>query len=150
MQGTDAFVSLVGSPMAGMAAKALLAGLILAAAVLGGRFYGADARLAHARRQTAEVAAELDRALAELVVTRDDVSRLERDLAEHNENTRVAMATADQRLAEAQRSIGQTEAIARARETRIKALLAASPRAGESRCAVANRLITDALRGQSC
>lgn len=150
MQGTYAVLNLVGSPMAAMTAKVLLAALILAAAVLGGRYYGADARLTYARRQTAEVAAELDRALAELAVTRDDVSRLERDLAEHNESTRIAMATADQRLAEAQRAADRTEAIARARETRIKALLAANPRAAESRCAAANRLITDALRGQSC
>ncbi|ATC34483.1 MAG: hypothetical protein B7Z12_21945 [Caulobacter vibrioides] len=49
----------------------------------------------------------------------------------------MSMAVIDERLTEARR--------AKAREARIKRLLAADPRAGESRVETANRLIDEAL-----
>lgn len=148
MLGFSTFLDTLGGPALGEAAKIFAVALLVAFVVVGVRLVGADARLAHARRQTAEVAAERDRALAELIASRDAIARLEQALAEQDENIRINMASADRRLAEAQLAVGRAEAVAVAREGRIRDLLAADPRSGESRCETANRLITDALREQ--
>jgi len=55
------------------------------------------------------------------------------------------MAGADKRLAELRRAIDEAAAEAMARETGEDASPGHSSQLGESRCATANRMITDAL-----
>ena len=79
-----------------------------------------------------------DEALNALQQSRQTIADLEHRLAVQGESVRLSMAVIDERLAEARRT--------KAREARIKRLLDADPRSGESRVETANRLIEEALK----
>jgi hypothetical protein len=88
----------------------------------------------HALRHVTE---QRDEALHALQQSRQTIADLEHRLSVQGESVRLSMAVIDERLAEARRT--------KAREARIKRLLAADPRSGESRVETANRLIEEAL-----
>jgi hypothetical protein len=148
MLGFSALISLVGSPLAGLVAKILSVLLIGVVVVLGFRLAAADGRLALAKSQAALAAAQRDRALADLAVSRSNVASLGQALAAQNDSLREGKAAADKRLLDAQHAIDKAQADAGAREVRIRALLADAPQPGETRCDSANRLINEALKVQ--
>jgi hypothetical protein len=67
------------------------------------------------------------------------------DPTTHDNTFWATMAGADKRLAELRRAIDEAAAEAMARETGEDASPGQSSQLGESRCATANRMITDAL-----
>jgi uncharacterized coiled-coil protein SlyX len=79
-----------------------------------------------------------DEAVEALEQSRRAVMELEARLATQGDSIRLSMAVIDERLAEARRT--------KAREARIKRLLAADPSAGESRVETLNRRIDEALK----
>ncbi len=148
MPGLSDFLNLMSIPMVGEVAKIVSLVLLVAVIALGARVAGAEARLAHVRRQTSEVFAEREHALAELAASRDKIAQLDRKLAEQGECLRASQASADKRVAEAQQAAELAQATAAARDAHLKALQEADPRSLESRFEAANRLITDALKSQ--
>ncbi len=110
--------------------------------VAGATFVGVQSitlrgRLVETMRALRRASDQRDEALSALEQSRQAIADLERQLASQGDSIRLSMAVIDERLTEARR--------AKAREARIKRLLAADPRAGESRVETANRLIDEAL-----
>lgn len=120
----------------------LLVKVLWLLSVAGATFVGVQAitlraRLVEAMRALRRASDQRDEALSALEQSRQAIADLERQLASQGDSIRLSMAVIDERLTEARR--------AKAREARIKRLLAADPRAGESRVETANRLIDEAL-----
>lgn len=120
----------------------LLVKVLWLLSVAGATFVGVQAitlrgRLVEAMRALRRASDQRDEALSALEQSRQAIADLERQLASQGDSIRLSMAVIDERLTEARR--------AKAREARIKRLLAADPSAGESRVETANRLIDEAL-----
>lgn len=129
--------TLAGAALAPLLIKALWLLSVAVVAFLVVRAITARGRLAETLRVLQLVSDQRDEALSALEQSRQTIADLEHRLASQGDSVRLSMALIDERLAEASR--------AKAREARIKRLLAADPTAGESRVETANRLIGEAL-----
>jgi hypothetical protein len=128
---------LAGAEFAPFIVKVLWLLSVAGATFVGVSAITARARLAEALRALRRASDQRDDALSALERSRQTIADLELRLASQTDGARLSMAAIDERLAEARR--------AQARETRIRRLLAADPRAGESRVETASRLIGEAL-----
>lgn len=129
--------TLAGASLAPILIKALWLLSVALVAFFVVRAIAVRGRLAETSRVLQLVSDQRDEALNALEQSRQTIAELENRLASQGDSVRLSMALIDERLAEASR--------AKAREARIKRLLAADPTAGESRVETANRLIGEAL-----
>lgn len=129
--------SLVGAELAPLLIKVLWLLSLAGAIFMGMRAIALRGSPNEALRELRRAIDQRDEALKALEQSRQTIADLEQRLAIQGDTVRLSMAVLDERLAEAQR--------AKAREARIKRLLAADPSAGESRLETANRLIGEAL-----
>jgi hypothetical protein len=136
----------IDGPGFDLALRITLVVLLIATAALSVRLALAEARLAAAGRENVEIALERDGVLIELVRSHSVVAQMERDAAE--EQLRAASSAAGLRLVEASTEVERFEAAAEAHEARMQALLAADPKAVESRIEAASRMINDALQAR--
>lgn len=109
-----AVLSLFDNPLIRVLAEVLAVALLPAVVFLTVRLLETEARLGRARSHAAEVAADRDRVLAELALSRE-------------------------RLAESRQAAGRAQAEAAEREIRLKALLAMDRAASEARAITAPR-----------
>ena len=139
-------LNLIDGPSLDLALRIALGVLLIATAALSIRLALAEARLAAAGRESAEIALERDGVLVELIRSHSVVAQMERDAVE--EQFCVASSAAGPHLAAASSEIERFEAAAEAHEARMRALLAADPHAIESRVEAASRMIKDALQAR--
>ncbi len=129
--------SLTGVELAPFLIKVLWLLSLAGATFVGVRAIALRGSVNEALRELRRATDQRDEALKALEQSRLTIVDLEQRLATQGDTVRLSMAAIDERLAEARR--------VKAREARIKCLLAADPRAGESRVETANRLIGEAL-----
>lgn len=125
----------------------VLVGLLGATGVLSIRLARAEGLLAEIDRKNAELALERDGALVELVRVHSVVAALEQQAAQQGRQG-DGLAAAGLRLVASTTELERFEAAAEAHEARMKALLAADPKAVESRFETASRMINDALNAR--
>lgn len=129
--------SLAGAELAPLLIKILWLLSLAGAMVVGVRSIAVRGSLDEALRELRRTGDQRDEAMKALEQSRRTIADLERRLAAQGGAGRLSMPVIDERLAEVERS--------KAREARIKRLIAADPSAGESRVETANRLIGEAL-----
>lgn len=140
-------LSLIDGPHIDMALKGALVLMLLATAAISVRLARAETRLARASREAAEAAFERDGALAEQVRGQGGLAGLEHEIAPSEDSLRASAALVGERLIQAETEVERFEAAADARALRMRNLLAADPRIGETRFQTADRMIAEALRG---
>lgn len=142
-------LNFLDGPNLDLAMRIALVGLLVATGALSVRLALAETRLAHAGRESAEMALERDGAIVELVRSHSVVAQLEEEAAAREEQLRAASAKTGLRLVAASTELERFEAAAEAHEARMLALLRATdPQALEGRIETANRMISEALRSR--